>query len=149
MRKIHATALLGTVLMLVGCGSSPQDINGSWRAQLFSLTNSNAYSFSANLTRGTGASVNVSTFTFANSPSCFVAQTTQSATFNVTGSTNGIKIGNFMMTVTARSSGNQNLLSIQGARNPDGTITGTWTLTGSTSCSGNGTFTMNDGRPPV
>jgi hypothetical protein len=146
---MKAVLLIATFLMLLGCGSSPQGINGHWDAQMFNTTNPLAYSFSAVLTQGSSAAVNVSNFNFAISPSCFAAQTSETASFTVTGKANGLEIGNFNMAISAAPSGTQNVLSVRGVRNPDGLITGTWTLTGSTGCTANGTFSMSDGLPPV
>jgi hypothetical protein len=48
-----------------------------------------------------------------------------------------------MTITTVFPAGMNNVLTLQGTRNGDGSISGTWTLTGLTGCTGeNGTFQM-------
>jgi hypothetical protein len=44
---------------------------------------------------------------------------------------------------TTLSTGTNNQLALQGGAVNGNTITGTWTLSGTTGCSGNGNFTIN------
>ncbi len=46
------------------------------------------------------------------------------------------------MTISTVFPALNNVLTLQGALNGDGSIAGTWTLTGQTGCTGNGNFTM-------
>ena len=46
------------------------------------------------------------------------------------------------MTISTVFPALNNVLTFQGALNGDGSIAGTWTLTGQTGCTGNGNFTM-------
>jgi hypothetical protein len=154
MRQIEAAVLTCLVLMLAACGSSrqPQNINGGWFADLKNPDGSSAFAFQTTLTQGGGTTVDVTNFTFEPPPQCFVAATSETATFSATGSSNGIVTGTFTMTVSTTFPAVQNVLTLQGATNTGptdpGSISGTWTLAGQSGCTGvNGTFTMN--RPVV
>ena len=143
----RASVLLLAV-MLCSCGTSTpnniQGIDGPWFAQLNNVDGTSAFAFSATLTQANGSAVNVSNLQFASVLTCFDSSTHQVGTFSVTGTTNGIAVGTFTLTITAPSSGAMNNeLSLQGARTSDGSISGSWSLTGQPGCAGaSGTFTM-------
>jgi hypothetical protein len=136
-------------LVLVSCGSGPKGISGDWYADLVSPQTSPApaFYFSANLTPQTGSNIAVSNFLLNPQSACFSGGTGQVASFSVTGSSNGVQIGKFAMTVSTHfpGVGVNSILVLQGTRNNDGTITGNWTLTGTTGCTGRGSFNMTSG----
>jgi len=150
MRNINAIAALSLSLTtLVSCGSSSQNINGFWMGQVKNPDNSLALTFTTNMTQGSGSSVNVSNFNFGGPVACFTSGFGEIATFHSAASSKGFQTGSFAMTVsTAFPFAVNNVLALQGTRNPDGSISGTWALTGQPGCSGAGNFTMNI-PPPV
>jgi hypothetical protein len=46
------------------------------------------------------------------------------------------------MTITSQDTGGQDVLTLQGGVAPNNTITGTWSVTGTTACVGQGTFVI-------
>jgi hypothetical protein len=145
---MNRASVLLVAVMLCSCGTSMpnniQGIDGPWFAQLNNADGTSAFNFSATLTQGNGSAISVSDLQFASVSTCFNSSTHQVGTFSVTGTTNGIAVGTFTLTITAPSSGAMNNeLSLQGARTSDGSISGTWSLTGQPGCAGaSGTFTM-------
>jgi hypothetical protein len=144
---------LGMVVLLLvtfgatGCGSNngsnSGNINGTWTANLTNPDNSPAFAFTTDFTEQSGGSISVTNFKFTTSGSCFSSPTTETGSFGLSGNFNGSVTGTFGMNIsTMLSSGTNNQLILQGAVNGN-TITGTWTLTGATGCSGNGAFTIN------
>jgi hypothetical protein len=138
-------------LGLTGCGSSngSSNLNGTWMATLDDANGSPVYTFSTTFTQGSGSTLSVTNFTFTSAGSCFASyQTSETATFGLMGNFNGNVTGTFGMTITTMFPGaTNNVLTLQGTVNGN-TISGTWTLTGLTGCSGNGNFTIH-GVPPV
>jgi hypothetical protein len=139
--------LLALGLATIGCGSSnnsnSSSINGAWTANLTNTDSSPAFSFTTNFTQESGGSISVTNFKFTTTSSCFSGDTTESGSFGLSGNFNGSVAGTFGMNIsTMFSSGTNNQLALNGAVSGS-TITGTWTLTGVTGCSGNGTFTIN------
>ncbi|HTF45377.1 MAG TPA: hypothetical protein VK641_15840 [Terriglobales bacterium] len=147
MKHIRVAVLSGLVLMFGACGSSrlTWNINGFWGAGLNNPDGSPAFAFSMNLTQGSGTAVNVANFSFVPAPSCFPSSTGQSVVFTATGSSNGNVTGSFAMSISTLFPGAlNNVLSLQGDRNATGRISGTWTLTGQSGCTGTtGTFLMS------
>jgi hypothetical protein len=146
MRKIKGIALAWVSLAtLVSCGSSSQNINGPWFGTAAANPGSSlAFTFGANLAQGSGNNVTVSNVSFGSSLACFPSGFSSTATFSSIGSANGFQTGSFTMKVsTMFPSAVNNVLALQGARNSDGSISGTWILTGQTGCSGNGIFKMS------
>ena len=145
MNCARLTSLALLVFFLVSCGSnSPtKKIDGVWTANLQNPDGSVAYTFMATLTQSTGSTVNVSSFGFTSPASCFTAPLGQTATFTASGHSGGYETGPFGMSIaTALMTMVENVLTLSGTRNSDGTISGTWTLTGLSGCSGGGTYTM-------
>jgi hypothetical protein len=144
MKKFAVAIVLAGALALAGCGSSSNhsgNINGNWTAQLTDTNNSQVFSFSTSLVASNNSStLTVSNFTFTTNSACFVSGETESASFVLSGDFNGNVSGAFQLNVI---SGNPagNTLTLTGTAN-GGTISGTWVLSGGTSCTGNGTFTM-------
>ena len=146
MKYLAALTLTALALMLGGCGGSNNSgsINGNWSAALLNSDGSAAFGFTATLTQGSGSSVAVSNFTFTTSSPCFSTATSQSASFQLTGNTNGNVTGTYGMTISTMFAAGQtnNELVLQGTVS-GGTISSTWNLTGLQSgCQGTGTFTM-------
>ena len=149
MRRIKFAIVICLSLLLSACGSLPQplNINGGWFALLKNPDGSTAFSFQETLTQGSGTAVNITNFTFEPAPLCFVSTTSETGTFSSTGSSEGLVTGTLLMTVSTALPASQNVLTLQGTRNTDaidfGSISGTWTLTGQSGCTGDGNFTMN------
>lgn len=143
MQKFAVALLLVVGLSLVGCGSNsnPANINGTWNATLMSNGQSNpVFAFGTSLVVNGDNSLSISNFSFTTSSSCFVSGETESGSFMLNGNFNGQVNGTFGMTVKSGSpSGNTLALTGTAAGN---TITGNWTLTGTSGCTGTGTFTM-------
>jgi hypothetical protein len=148
LKSIGMMGLLTLALAMAGCGSSSNsstNVNGNWSA---SLTNSpsgpTVYTFSTMLTETSGGGVSVSSFTINNANgSCFTGTTTETGSFTLGGNFSGSVTGTFGMTITAQDTGGQNVLTLQGGVGPNNTITGSWSVTGTSACVGQGTFTMN------
>lgn len=143
MKYFAVTVILIAGLALVGCGSNSSNssnINGTWNATLTSAGNSTIFTFGTTLKENTDGSLSVSNFSFTTNSSCFVSGESETGSFTLSGDFNGNVNGKFGFTV---QSGNPsgNTLALSGTAN-GGTISGTWTLTGSGGCTGNGTFTM-------
>ena len=144
MKKFAVAMLLVAGLALAGCGSGNHsgNVNGNWAAVLTDTNNSQAFTFSTSLVAtNNGSTLTVSNFTFTTSSACFVSGETESASFVLSGNFNGNVTGSFQFNVI---SGNPagNTLTLTGTANGN-TIIGTWVLSGGTSsCTGNGNFTM-------
>jgi len=133
---------LALVLTMAGCGSggggsNATTVNGNWSASLISTSGGQpVFSFTTTLTEAGGSGLSITNFAITLPGSCFVAgQTTETGSFTLSGNFNGSVMGTFGMTVT----GSQNVLTLQGGIGPNNTLTGNWSVTGST-CSGAGTF---------
>jgi hypothetical protein len=140
MKKLAVTWFVAMVMTLVGCGSSNSkqgNINGTWTAVL-SDTN---FNFATALVVNSDGTLSVSQFSFSsNGQPCFVSGETESGSFALTGNFNGTVTGQFGLKVVSGSPSG-NTLMLTGTANGN-TIAGTWSLTGSTGCTGSGTFTM-------
>jgi len=135
--------LLASILMSCGSSSTPKPIDGAWRATLLNPDSTTAYTFTTVFSQSTAPTVDVISFLFVTPVTCFPSPTGQSATFSVTGHGGGFETGPFTMNVsTAFGTLVENVLTLNGTRNSDGTISGTWTLTGLTGCSGSGSYSM-------
>ena len=138
-KPVWMIALLALGLTMIGCGgggSSSANVNGNWTATLMSSGGQPVYSFTTTLTETGGSGLNITNFTFTSTGSCFVSgQTTETGSFSLSGDFSGSVQGTFGMTVT----GAQNVLTLQGGIGANNTLTGNWSVTGS-SCSGAGTF---------
>lgn len=147
-KQIGMIVLLALGFTLAGCGSSSMgsnsgNINGTWTAALTNPDGSPAFSFSTTFTQGSSSTLSVTDFTFTSTGSCFASeQTSQTGSFSLSGNFSGNVAGTFGMMITTMSTGTKNVLTLQGSV-AGNTISGTWTLTGATGCSGNGSFTIN------
>ena len=152
MRKSSLLALLFLALSMAGCGNNSSgsgNINGSWAASLTNTDGSTAYAFTTTFTQGSAGALTVTNFTFTSTGPCFATySTSETGSFGLSGNSNGNVKGTFGMTVTTLfPAPTNNLLTLQGTVN-GGTISGTWTLTGGTGCTGNGSFTMRGPGTP-
>jgi hypothetical protein len=140
-KPVWMIVILALGLTLTGCGSGSNSttINGNWSATLMSTPGGPpVYAFTTTLTETSGSGLSITNFTLTTTGSCFVSgETTQTGSFTLSGNFNGSVTGTFGMTVT----GAQNVLTLQGGIGANNTLTGTWSITGST-CSGEGNFTF-------
>lgn len=137
--------LILSAFFVTGCsnGSNSGNINGNWNASLMNTDGSQAFGFTTTFTEASNGGVDVTHFSFTTSGNCFAnEQTTQTGTFSLSGNFQGNVTGSFGMTVSTTGGTTANSLKLQGTVN-GGTVAGTWTLSGSSGCAGNGTFTMN------
>jgi hypothetical protein len=150
MRYIGIAVFTALLWLLGACGSPSQarGINGPWVGALNNPDGTVAFAFSMSLTQSDGTAVNVTNFSFG-SASCF-SQASETATFNATGSSNGIVTGSFSLSASTEFPGVlNNMLTMRGDRSAaTGDISGTWTLTGQPGCTGDGSFSMHL-PPPV
>jgi hypothetical protein len=146
-KQIAIIVLLAMALIMSGCGSSnggngSGNINGTWMAALNDANGSTVYTFSTTFTQGSGSSLSVTNFNFTSTGPCFASdQTSETGSFALMGNFNGNVTGTFEMTITTMFPGTNNVLTLQGTVTGN-TISGNWTLTGGTGCTGNGTFTI-------
>ncbi len=146
-KPIGIIVLMALSVAMAGCGSSggpgSGNINGTWSATLTNTDQTPAFTFSTTFTQGSGSTLSITNFTFTSSSPCFASgQTSETGTFGLSGNFNGTVMGTFAMTITTLFPGaTNNVLTLTGTVNGN-TISGTWTLTGLTGCSGNGTFTI-------
>jgi hypothetical protein len=143
MKQCAAIALLFVSLALAGCGASnhnPGTINGGWNATLTDTNNTTVFSFGLSLLVNSDGTLSVSNFNFTTNSPCFVSGGTETGSFALIGDFNGNVTGKFNFVVQSGSPVG-NTLTLSGTANGS-TITGTWTLTGGTGCTGSGTFTM-------
>jgi len=147
-KAIGIIILLAVGIAMVGCsssnGSNSTNVNGNWSASLTSTpTGPTIYAFTTTFAETSGGGLSISNFTFTSTGSCFVSgETSEAGTFTLSGNFNGNVTGTFGMTINSTNANNATL-TLQGGVGPNNTLTGTWILSGSTACSGQGTFTFN------
>ena len=148
MKPIQTVVLMGIALVLAGCGSgSSNTINGNWTAALMSTGNNSSpvFNFTVTLTATGGNNLSITNLNFTTANSCFASGSTATGGFSLSGNMNGVTSGGFQMNIQSAPNGGNNLLTLQGTVN-NNTVTGTWTLAGTTAgCTGSGSFTMNKG----
>ena len=138
--------VMGIALVLAGCGTTSNSnlINGNWTAALLNSSSGGSpiFNFTTTLTQSSGSSVSVTNLNFTTSSPCFASGSTATGGFTLSGNLNGVTSGGFQMNIQSTGSSN-NLLTLIGTVS-NNTISGNWTLSGTTSgCSGSGQFTMN------
>jgi hypothetical protein len=146
MKTLGTIFVLGIALVLAGCGSNSNNdvINGNWTAALLNSSSGGSpiFNFTATFTQSSGSSVSVTNLNFTTSSPCFASGSTATGGFTLSGNLNGVTSGGFQMNIQSTGS-STNLLTLQGTVS-NNTISGTWSLSGTTSgCSGSGQFTMN------
>ena len=142
-KSIGVFVLIALGLAMVGCGSNGSNstnINGNWSASMTSSPSGpTIYAFTTTFTEVSSGGLDITNFTLTSGGSCFVSgQTTESGSFTLSGDFNGNVKGTFGMTIT----GSGNTLMLQGGVGNNNMLTGNWSVTGSTGCTGNGTFTI-------
>jgi hypothetical protein len=142
MKKFAVGILLVVALMLAGCSSNNKagNINGNWTAMLTDTNNNQVFSFTTSVIANNDGTLTISNFSFSTNSSCFVSGDTETGTFALSGDFNGNVKGTFGLKVQSGTPSG-NVLTLTGTANGN-TITGNWSLTGGTGCTGNGTFTM-------
>ena len=151
MRTSSLIALLLLGLSMTGCGSNSSgsgNMNGSWAATLTNTDGSTAYAFTTTFTQGSAGALTVTNFTFTSTGPCFATYPiSETGSFGLSDNSGNV-MGTFGMTITTLFPGaTNNVLTLQGTVNGP-TISGMWTLTGVTGCTGNGTFTMRGPGTP-
>ena len=143
MKQFAVAVLLIAAMITVGCGSNssanPANINGSWNAVLSQTNNSTFFTFGTSLLVQGDGSLSITNLTITAPSPCFQTAETESGSFTLSGNFNGNVTGKFSLNLTSANPAG-NTLTLTGAAN-NGTIGGTWTLSG-IGCTGNGTFTM-------
>jgi hypothetical protein len=142
MKKLAVAGLVAVVLTLVGCGWHDHghgNINGTWTA----ILSDSDFSFGTSVVVNGDGTLSVDQFSFSTNGPCFVSGETESGSFAFTGDFNGHVTGQFDFKVVSGSPSG-NTLKLMGTVNGNA-ITGTWTLTGGTGCTGSGNFTMANG----
>ncbi len=142
MKFLAVVGILIFGMLLSACGNNHSgNINGNWSAMLTNSDGTPAFAFTTSFTQASGSTLNVTHFSFTSSGSCFGNQpVTETGSFGLTGNFNGNVSGAFGMTIS-ETNNPSDVLTLQGTVN-NNTISGTWTLAGSASCAGSGTFTM-------
>ncbi len=146
MKEIALLALLAASLVLSGCGTGSNgggNINGSWRATL-DHSGVETFGFVTNITVNGDGSLGTSSFNFTvnNMAPCTFPGVTETGVFTLSGNFNGQVSGHFHYVVSSTDATmSMNILTLDGTVS-GGQITGTWTVTGTVGCGGNGTFTM-------
>jgi len=143
MKYFALAALLIASLSVVGCGSksNPANIDGNWNATLTGNGGgSPAFTFGTSLSVNSDGSLSVSNFSLSTNSPCFVSGETASGSFTLSGNFSGQVNGKFGFSVLSGSPAG-NTLTLNGTASGN-TISGQWSLTGSSGCTGSGTFTM-------
>ncbi len=146
MKQFGIAVLLLLGMTLIGCGSSSSNannVNGTWSATLVGNNNSTMFQFGTSLKANGDGTLSVTSFNFTTNSPCFANGATETGSFGVTGDFNGNTSGTFGMTIQSTSPSG-NTLTLAGTDSGN-SISGTWTLTGSTGCTGSGSFTMTKG----
>jgi hypothetical protein len=142
MKKLAVAGLVAVVLTLVGCGWHDHghgNINGSWTA----ILSDSDFSFGTSVVVNGDGTLSINQFSFSTNGPCFVSGETESGSFAFTGDFDGKVTGTFTFNVVSGSPSG-NTLKLMGTVNGNA-ITGTWTLTGGSGCTGSGNFTMANG----
>ncbi len=141
MKRFVIVSMLGLASLLAACSTDHSSVNGTWAAALTDNSGTPAFNLTTSLMAASNNGLDVTNLSFNTQEPCFPGTSTATGAFVVSGTFNGVSAGGFQMTVNSSSGGNQ--LQLNGTLH-NNTITGTWTLTGSTAgCAGSGTFTMN------
>lgn len=152
MRNLAIVGLLAVSLTLAGCGSStPSTVkaaDGVWESALLGPgAGVGVFNFITSFSVGGGGGLSVSYLSFLTTGPCFpISGATASGTFDVT-ATGTSPTADFNFTVQSGTSSLAMTGTATGTTDTSGnttwsTITGDWTLTGDTGCTGSGTFTM-------
>ncbi len=161
MKKLVLLALLALELAVCGCGNSTNASNvpttasssSNWEAILSGgAAQAGVLNFVTTFSVGTGGgTLDITYFSFLTSGPCFGTQTENGSAVFTTSSTNQVT-GTLTYTVTGTSTSSVLTLNgdtVKGTSNngtlQSGAVSGTWTLTGPTGCSGSGSFILCQG----
>jgi hypothetical protein len=157
MKKLAIVGLLALGSFLAGCGATRTPTTaaagGNWEVSFAGPpANETLFDFETtfSVNAGGGMSVSAVNFLTSSSDSCFpVTGVTASGAFDVTSLqsdptatanvTFSVQNGGNALAMTGTATGVTNTVALTTVWNA---VTGTWTLTGSSSCTGSGTFTM-------
>jgi hypothetical protein len=157
MKKLVIVGLLALGFFLAGCGTTRTPTTaaagGNWAATFAGPpAGETLFNFITTFSVNAGGSMSVSSVNFltTSSGSCFpVTGVTAAGTFDVTSAqsdptatanvTFSLQNGGNALAMTGTATGVTNTTALTTVWNA---VTGTWTLTGSSSCTGGGTFTM-------
>lgn len=140
---LAAVLALGAILAECESNHHSNSINGTWNATLLGNNSSTIFAFDTSLEQNSDGSVTVVNFKFSSSSPCFVSGQTETGSFTLRGNPNGPMSGKFGMTVDSGIPSGNTLALVGTAAGSS--ISGNWTLTGSSGCSGSGTFSMTRG----
>lgn len=143
MNMKHMAMMMVVMLGMAfgGCGggnsNSANTVTGNWTA---TLTGTEDFAFTTSLMQNNGTVVTGTNLVFTTQTPCFTSGGTQTGSFVLSGNFNGNITGAFQLTITSGTPAG-NTLALTGTVN-NGTVSGTWNLTGTGGCLGSGNFTM-------
>jgi hypothetical protein len=148
MKRLAIVALLAFELMISGCGSTTKTVtqtaaSGTWQAAITGgVGEASALNFITSYTVNGDNSLSIATLQFltTGAGSCFESGATASGTATLTTDSANLTTGPVTFIVQSGTPAG-NTLTLSGTES-NTTITGTWTLTGGTGCTGQGDFTM-------
>lgn len=146
MRFFSLATMCVLAAMLSGCGNgNSTPVNGNWSATLSNVDGAVFMTITLTMSENaTTGAVSVSNLTFTPQNSCFGSGNTGTGTFTNTTNGGSTQTGSLLISIQSGTSNTngQNQVTLSGNL-ANGSITGTWNLTGSGSdCSGSGNFTM-------
>ena len=145
MRYLAIAGLLALAMIVASCGHSttntaPATASGTWQSALTQAGGGfTKLDFVTTFTVNTNGSLDVTGLTFLNAQQCFAANSAGGSSDLVTNA-NFVVTGPITYTIQSQSPAG-NALTLTGTEN-GGTITGTWTETGSSDCTGTGNYIM-------
>ena len=162
MKKLAILALLALEFAVAGCGKTATNaaenpttsINGTWAAILSGGDGqAGVLNFVTQFNVGTsGGTLDITSFSFLTSGPCFtnVSNLTESGSASLNTSSTNEVTGTLNFTVSGGSTLSLDGTTVTGTSNngalSGGAVSGTWTLSGSTGCSGSGTFILCQGK---
>jgi hypothetical protein len=147
MKYFFSGIMLAALALFAACGSNSNNGNnnvnvaGNWSAALTDTGGNAVLSFTTTLTQTSNNSVSGETLTFTTNSACFANGETETGALTINGTTNGVTSAGLQLSIVSSGASAGNTLMLNGTFQ-NNAINGTWTLTGTTGCSGNGTFTM-------
>ncbi|MBV9573533.1 MAG: hypothetical protein JOY93_05725 [Acidobacteriales bacterium] len=148
MNKFGIAIATVLISLLIGCGggssSTEANITGNWNANLTDSNGQTVYGFGTSFTETSGTNVTVVNLTFSSQNNCFTAGNyTETASASLSGDFNGNVSGSLNLTVNSTNPTGNTLTLMGTVKN--NTISGTWSLNGTTSgCTNDsGSFTMS------
>ena len=145
MKQFGIAILMLLGLTLIGCGfsngnSTTNNAKSNWNATLVSGDNVSMFHFKTSLSTDSGGLLTISNFNFTSESACFADGETETGSITQGGDLVASPSGQFGMVIQSNPP-SENKLALTGMDSGN-TISGNWTLTGSTGCNASGTFTM-------